>query len=321
MSELETELHRRSEDLQNERIVSENARNALNNALERHKERNGELRDLEATLEQLSHTSNEHQARWMNLEKEKSILEARVKEVEAQLRTSSQPSPSLTPARRIPKPRSSSLSNIRINTLEQDLTGLRSQLSNKGAEIENMSQKLSRALQDRNKAENERIASDRKWRGQLEALQAALDEKEEELAFMREQGGDGSREEELLRRIEEDDARIAALEIMLRDTEDSKEDKEKLRRLEIHLNQECQQRKQMEERCLELSQERDDARQEAAGLARELEERQLRDNEFEERYVFWWQSDIFLYLQACLPGPVYRSKPMKNPVVNLQPIP
>jgi hypothetical protein len=121
-----------------------------------------------------------------------------------------------------------------------------------------------------------------------------LDEKEEELAFLREQGGDGSREDELLKRIEEDDARIAALEIMLRDTDDSKEFKEKLRRLEIHLNEERHQRKQMEERCLELSRERDEAlealgeaRQEAAGLASELKERQLRDEDFEERYFIF----------------------------------
>jgi myosin protein heavy chain len=249
------------------------------------------MRDLEATLERLSHTSDEHQAHWVKVEKEKTTLEARVKELEVQLRTVPPLSPAFTPGRRIPKPRSSSLSNIRINTLEQDLTGLRSQLASKGTEVENMSQRLSRALQDRNKAENERIASERKLHAQIEHLQAALDEKDEELAFLRDQGGDGVREEELLKRIEEDDAKIAALEIMLRDADDSKESKEKLRRLEISLNEERQQRDQLEERCFELARERDEAldalgeaRQEVAGLAGELEERQLRDDYLEERY-------------------------------------
>jgi chromosome segregation ATPase len=262
----------------------------LNNALEKHKESSREVRDLEATLEHLSRTSDEHRAHWAKVEKEKTTLEARVNELESQLRTVSQPAPSFTPGRRIPKPRSSSLSNIRINTLEQDLTGLRSQLANKGAEVGNMSHKLSRALQDRNKAENERIAVERKWQDQIETLQTALDEKEEELAFLREQLGDGSREDELLKRIEEDDAKIAALEIILRDTDDSQEHKGNLRRLEIHLNEERHQREQLEGRCISLLRERDEAlealgevRQEAAGLASELDQRQLRDEDFEER--------------------------------------
>jgi len=267
----------------------------LSNALERNKESSRELRDLEATLERISRTSDEHQAHWTKVEKEKTTLEARVNELEVQLRTVSQPAPAFTPGRRIPKPRSSSLSNIRINTLELDVTGLRSQLANKATEHDTMSQKLSRALQDRNKAENERIAMERKWHVQIETLQAALDEKEEELAFLREQLNDGSREDELLKRIEEDDAKIAALELMLHDADDSKEYKEKLRRLETRLNEERHQRKQTEERCIEVSKERDEAfkalaktRQEADGFASELKERQLRDEYFEERCFIYF---------------------------------
>lgn len=279
------------------------------------------MRELEDNLERLSRTSDEHQAHWMKVEKEKSVLEARVKEMEVQLRAV-QPTPTFTPGRRIPKPRSSSLSNIRINTLEQDLTGLRSQLASKGNEIENMSQKLSRALQDRNQAENERISLERKWHIQIETLQGALDEKEEELLFLREQIADGSREDELLKRIEEDDARIATLEILLRDADDLKEHKEKSRRLEIHLNEERQLKQQLEQRCVQLSRERDEslnalgeARREAAAFARELEEHQLHDVDFEERYLITVRF-IFL-LTSGYPGPTGHSQLAKDSLLTI----
>jgi myosin protein heavy chain len=143
-----------------------------------------------------------------------------------------------------------------------------------------------------------------------------LDERDEELSFLREQGGDGLREEESLKRIEEDDAKIAALEIMLRDVDDSKESKEKLVRVEISLNEVRQRRDQLEERCFELARERDEAldmlceaRQEV-GLTGELEERD--DDHLEEGYF------IIVSFISCLKadalGPASHSKYAKHQI-------
>lgn len=250
-----------------------------------------EIRDLETTLERISHNSDSHQARCSKLEKEKCTLEARVKELEANSRGISQPTPTITPGRRhMTKPRSSSLSNIRITTLELDVTELRSQLTKKDAEVEQISQKLSRAQEDRNKADNERVAAERMWHGQVEALKAALAEKEDELLFMKEQGGDGTREEELLRRIEEDEAKIMALEMMVRGAEESKNSKEKLRRLETQLQEERRRRAQLDDRYTDLVKEKDEmldalegARSDVVRLVQQLEDRDARDHDLNER--------------------------------------
>ena len=261
----------------------------MNSALEKNKGTNKELLELETTLQQVSYISNEHQARNVKLEKEKSTLEARVKELEANMRAISQPTPTITP-RRIPKPRSSSLSNIRITNLEQDLNDLRPQLAKKDAEIEQLSHKLSRAQQDQDRADNEKIAMERKWHSEVKALQGALEEKEEELRFTQQHGCDPSREEELLRRIEEDDAKIEVLESMVRNGEDAKEMGEKVRRLDAQLKEERHRRLQLDERFADLAREKEEAldalheaRQEVARIAMEQEERNLRDNDLDER--------------------------------------
>lgn len=277
--------------MRNEKIASENLKAALSNAQEKNKENNRELRDLETTLERISHTSDCHQARCIKLEKEKFTLEARVKELEANLRGISQPTPTITPSRRhMTKPRSSSLSNVRITTLELDVTELRSQLTKRDAEMEHITQKLSRAQDNRNKADNERVAAERMWRAQVEALRAALEEKEEELLFMKEQGGDGSREEELLKRIEEDEAKIAALETMARGAEESKDVKEKVQRLETQLQEERRRRVQLDERNVDLVKEKDEildaleeARREVARIVQQSKDREVLDHNLNER--------------------------------------
>ncbi len=277
--------------MRNEKLASENLKAALSNAQEKNKENNRELRDLETTLERVSHNSDSHQARCIKIEKEKFTLEARVKELETDLRGIPQPTPTITPGRRqMTKPRSSSLSNIRITTLELDVTELRSQLTKKDAEMEHISQKLSRAQENRNKADNERVAAERTWQAQVEALRAALEEEEEELLFMKEQGGDGSREEELLKRIEEDEAKIAALETMVRGAEESKDVKEKVQRLETQLQEERRRRVKLDERNVDLVKEKDEilaalqeARTEVVRIVQQLDDRDIRDHNLNER--------------------------------------
>ncbi|CAA7264831.1 unnamed protein product [Cyclocybe aegerita] len=242
----------------------------------------------------MSHTSDEHKARGDKLEREKFVAEARVRELEANLRAVSQPTPTTTPGRRAAaiRPRSSSLSNFRITTLEQDLSEARSLLAKREAEFQAVAQKVTVAQNDLIKADNERAAGERRWMGQLEELQSSMEEKENELEYLRQQAGDGGREEELLRRIEEDDAKIAALESMIRGMEDPKQSKEKVRRMESRLKDEQRLRVEGEERCIELVREKEevldelhDARQELQRLSRELLDRASRDQEINHKAV------------------------------------
>ncbi|KAF8971725.1 hypothetical protein BDZ97DRAFT_1784777 [Flammula alnicola] len=205
----------------------------------------------------ISHTSDEHNARGTKLGREKSMLEEPI-----------------TPGRRgIPRPRSSSLSDFKITTLEQDLNESRALLANKETELVTVGQKLSQVQGDRLKADNEKMAAEMKWSAQ-----------EEELVYLKEQQGDGSREEELLRRIEEDDAKIAALELMLR-AEDSQQLKERLRRMEAQLK-EGQRRLtatcQGKEEALD---ELEESRRELHRVVKELHERKARDHAFNEKAV------------------------------------
>jgi uncharacterized coiled-coil protein SlyX len=243
------------------------------------------MRQLEGTLERISHTSDEHNTRGAKLEREKAMLEIRVRELEANLREVAQPTPTTTPARRAAaaRGRSSSLSNFRITTLEQDLVEARASLAKKSTDLNALSQKLSQVQEDLIKVDNEKVAMERKWSSQVQELQASLEEKEEELGYLREQEGDGSREEALLRRIEEDDAKIAALELMLRGAEDSQHLKERTQRLEAQLKEERRRLASSEENQIELVREKEatldelqECRREQYRLTKELNERKAR---------------------------------------------
>ncbi|KAF8910135.1 hypothetical protein CPB84DRAFT_1672923 [Gymnopilus junonius] len=285
--QLETDLQQRSEDLRNEKIASENVKAALLTAQEKNRTTNLEIRQLESTLERIAHTSDEHNSRGTKLEREKSMLEARVREMESNLRELAQSQPTITPGRRATRPRSSSLSNLRITTLEQDLLEVRGALAKKETDLQAVSQKLAQIQRDSMQADNEKVAAEKRWSSQLETLQASLEDKEEELRYLKEQQGDGSREEELLRRIEEDDAKIAALEIMLRGQEDSKELKERLRRTEAQLKDQQQRLKEEEEHRVELIREKEEALDELdrvhRNLSKELEDRKALEQTLKER--------------------------------------
>lgn len=286
--QLEGALQQRTEDLRNEQIASENAKSALIASLEKNKATVLELRQMETTVELLSNTSNAHNARATKLEQEKSTLELRVKELEYNI---SQPTYTITPGRRIvTRPRSSSLSNFKITTLEQDLNDARSLITKKEAELETIVLKLSKLQEDVLKDDNDRVAAERRWKSQVETLKASSQEMEEELAFLREQQGNGSREDELLRRIEEDDAKISALELMLRGAGDIQQLKDEVQRLKTQLKEEGRRVVNAEELQAELAREKEEildkleaSHREAHRLVKELHERKTRDHSLRQK--------------------------------------
>ncbi len=174
-----------------------------------------EARELESIIQTLSHKSDTTTTQRTKLEKEKMMLEARVRELESSNRELSQAPPTTTPGR-IPRRRSSSVSSARIPGLEQELQSLRAEASVKDRELESAVQKLGRAQEALVKCENEKMAVEKRTSKEIAEMRGELEEKDEEIRYMQAQMGDGSRETQLLARIEEDEAKIAAMERSLR---------------------------------------------------------------------------------------------------------
>ncbi|KAK7063994.1 Wd40 containing snare-dependent exocytosis protein [Favolaschia claudopus] len=275
---LESTLAKCTEDLRNENLAAQNAAAALLGVQEKLRAKDLETRALESTLESLSHTSNSSNARGTKLEKEKTTLEARVRELEGNLRQLSSPAPTAaTPSRhRTPsRRRSSSVSDTRITTLEQDLKDARTSLAQRDTELRTATAKLTQAQSGLVKVENEKVASDKRLHAEIRDLRVALQEKEEDLRYLRDQQGDGGREDELLKRIDEDDAKIAALEKLLALAPETKTLKEKLRRLEQKLVIESERAVEMDVRQVELVREKEEAldeREEAQARIAQLSE-------------------------------------------------
>ncbi|KAJ7070792.1 hypothetical protein C8F01DRAFT_396916 [Mycena amicta] len=254
---LENILAKCRDDLQTEKLVSQNAVAARDAAQDKLKEKELDMRGLESNLESLSHTSNSTNARTLKLEKEKSILENRIRELEANLRQLSSPAPTATPARsRAPsRRRSSSVSDTRVITLEQDLKDTRASLAQKDADLRAASTKLAQTQTDLVRIENEKVVADKRLQAQIHDLQAALQEKEEELVYFQDQQG-GSREEELLQRIDEDETKIAALERLL---SEAPQTQVQVQRMEQQLLEASERIVDMEGRNIELVREKEEA--------------------------------------------------------------
>ena len=244
--------------MRNEKINSQNVETALAAAREKIKSKDLEARDLQSTIESLSYKSDGFSTRSAKLEHEKGTLEARVRELQANLRELS--SPPVTPGRyRPPRPRSSSLSNFRITTLEQELNDVRASLSEKEADLRTATQKLAHVQGELTRIDNEKLSMEKRLKTQLGELQASLEDKDEELEYLRAQQGDGGREEELLQRIEEDDAKIVALEMLLGDSREMQMMKETLKRTEERLQMEAEKASESERRQIELVRDREEA--------------------------------------------------------------
>jgi len=173
-----------------------------------------EARDLQANLESLSRTSDERYSRSAKLEREKATLEARVGELEAHVRQLSLP-PSVPDQRNASRRRSSSLSSCRTTMLERELNEVRLSLSRKENDLCVATESLSWAQDNLMRIGNEKLALEKKVTRESTELKALLEQTEDELQYWKGQHDNGSREEELLQRIEEDEAKITTLEKLL----------------------------------------------------------------------------------------------------------
>ncbi|KAJ7842683.1 hypothetical protein B0H14DRAFT_2586241 [Mycena olivaceomarginata] len=165
------------------------------------------------------------------------------------------PTAATTPARHYTaRRRSSSVSDPRILTLEEDLKDARASLTQRETELCGATTKLAQAQNDLVKVENEKLASDKRLHAEIWDLRVALQEKD--MQCMKEQPGDGGRGEELMKRIDEE---IATLEKLLADASETQALRERLWLQDQKLLTESERVLEMEGRLIELVREKEEA--------------------------------------------------------------
>ena len=195
---------------------------------------------------------------------------------------------SATPAKsRTGRPRSSDFSDVRIKNLERELNEARSLSTAHESDLQATKEKCGRMQTDLIRVENEKSALERKMLKEVSALKERLAEKEEEAEQLRAQQGDGGlgneREEELIQRIEEEEAKVMALEKLVQKSGNMKAMQDALQRAEKKLALEMAKTRAGEERASELVREKEEAldlldctRVQAENLTRALQEKDFR---------------------------------------------
>lgn len=202
----------------------------------------------------------------------------------------------LAPASAIPRkavrPRSSSVStsNFKNTLVKQELGDTRALLTTKDSGLRIANDKLARTQTELIQSQNERIAMEKKLKRQINELEASLEEKEDELEMLRAQQGDGGREreEELMKRVEEDEAKIMALERLVGESHRMASVKDALERTERQLKIESKKVVEGERRCVELVREKEEALDEleAANIAQREQEEQVEALVSKDRRVY-----------------------------------
>jgi chromosome segregation ATPase len=265
-----------SEDLTRHKITSQNADQALvaANAKVRASELNE--RELQSHIEILSHRHDEAKDGMSKLEKEKKALEARVWQLDAEMRQLS--SSTSTFPKKAGRARSSSVSmaNFKATAMEHELSDIRALLTAKDNDLRAAQEKLGRAQTELVQTQNERIAMEKHLKRQLNELEASLEDKVVELEEMRAQQGDGGREreEELMKRVEEDEAKIMALEILVSENHKLAAVKDALSKAEKQLKVESNKASESERRCAELAREKQHALDELKQARKNIRDRE-----------------------------------------------
>ena len=86
-----------------------------------------------------------------------------------------------------------------------------------------------------------------------------IKEKDDELAYLRAQSGSAEREEQLLARLEEEEAKVALLEKHVRESSRSQDLSRSLESLKGQLSREISRREELENREIDLVREKEEA--------------------------------------------------------------
>ncbi|KAL5476523.1 hypothetical protein ACEPAI_3380 [Sanghuangporus weigelae] len=272
--ELEEELKRRTDELRNEKNTRENVEEALRSANEEREREAASAREAQHYLNRTAVESNDYREQREKLASEKAKLESQMRELQGELQRHqvAPPPPSKTPAR----PRASSLTNLnKVAMLEREIEQIRASASSSELDQRSTREKLSRVQSDLIRTENEKAALEKKLKDREQNVKDILSEKEDlqaEVDFYRERAGSQSHEDELLARLEEEEAKVALLEKQLTQASTSTHARHAFDQLQARLNNEVSQREDLEAREAQLVHDREEAFNEVDDLKRTVEE-------------------------------------------------
>ena len=249
---LDEELRECRERLDKERVMRQNADLTVRSAEEKGKQEEIAQRELQQALEFISSRETASNAIISNLRSEKATHERRIRELEANLQ---QVLSAATPKRK-GRARSSSLSDIRITSLERDLRESRASVLSLQAELGKAQEKLRRNEEDLFRVENAKTVLERRMAEEMKNMEERLASKDEEIVRL--SGGEDlglaqEREEELIQRVEEEEAKVQALERLLLETRDLKAMESALQKAEKKVAAEISKVKGLEEKNTGLS--------------------------------------------------------------------
>ncbi|KAF8506642.1 hypothetical protein F5888DRAFT_17858 [Russula emetica] len=249
---LDEELRGCKENLDREKVMRQNADLTVRSAAEREKQEELTRRELQQALESISSSDTASNAIISNLRNEKVALERRMRELEANLQ---QVITAATPKRK-GRARSSSFSDVRITALERDLGESQASMMELRAELGKAREKLRRTEDDLCRVENDKTVLERRTSDDIKNMRGIIASKDEEI--MRLSGGVDAglaqeREEELIRRVEEEEAKVLALEQLLSETRDLKAMESALQKAEKRLAAEMSKVKGLEEKNVGLN--------------------------------------------------------------------
>lgn len=269
--QLEEEVSARSSELKTERISLRNTELAWQSAQEKLKAEECAKKELESTLDTVSLHSQATSAERQSVQREKRALESRVRELERIVHTHEAKGVSNVP-RKNGRPRSSSVSSFRLPAVEQELNDTKAQLHTKDKNLRVLEQKLTQVQDNLVNAENARISIDKASQKRISELLSILERKEEELGSLRETDNTGEREEELLKRIDEDAAKIAVLEKLVTESQATRTSQPRIQKLQSQLKAECEKVHRSEDLKNRLLYEKDELLRQYEASKREIDE-------------------------------------------------
>jgi chromosome segregation ATPase len=244
---LDGELRECRENFDREKVMRQNADLAIRSAAEREKQEELTRRELQQALESISSRDTTSNSIISNLRNEKVALERRMRELEANLQ---QVVSAATPKRR-GRARSSSFSDVRITALERDLGESQASMVELRAELSKAQEKLRRTEEDLCRVENDKTVLERRTADDKRNLQGIIASKDEEITRLSagvDAGLAQEREEELIRRVEEEEAKVLAMERLLSETRGLKAMESALQKAERRLAAEMSKVKGLEEK-------------------------------------------------------------------------
>ena len=281
------------------RTAHENVELALNQLQERFKAEQKVVRDLQATIDSLTaRTEGDKQGRLQEksvLEKRSNQLQSRIQELELEChRLKTAPRSKFTNGR---TSTSTVTTDPQFIWMQQENGRLRDLVAKHESDTEAFERRISQLQTETMKMENEKVSNDRSWQTRVKELQDKVDDMADELAYLRQQAGDGSvsREQQLMDRIDEDAAKIEQLQ---RQVAQSQRMQSTLVQAEEKLRAEAKKVEAADAINLDLVREKDAMLDEleAARAKNEAQQEQIRQLELREkcelRPYFYVEADV-----------------------------